>query len=140
MEINKDTLPLIIALAAVIGGIVSAVTGALSALAVTGLSKRSEERKHFRELVVNTAYKNWERLATNIERTPGGAYMYPLDDFIILMSKTADLVLDKKLTADNIESKLEEISALNMKIRAFRDRELEQLQADGSSKSYGRTR
>jgi hypothetical protein len=73
---------------------------------------------------------------SNIERAPGGAHMYPLDDFIILMSKTADLILDKKLTADNIEAKLEEISALNMKMRAFRDKEYERLRAASPNNSF----
>jgi len=127
MQVDKETLTLIVALAAIVGTIVSSLVGAVSALVTTALIKRSEERRYFRELVVSTSYKYWERLAANIEKTPGGGYLYPLEDFIILMSKTADLVLDTKLSAENIEAKLTELGTLNMKMRAYRDKELEQL-------------
>ena len=135
MEFTKENLALIVALAAVVGSVVAAAASALSTLAVTWLTKRSEERKHFRELVVNVAYKNWEKLVSNVEKTPGGGYVYPVDDFILIMSKTADLILDKNLNSENIEAKLEEISAMNMKMRQHRDKQLELLKKAASNKS-----
>jgi len=45
MQIDKETLTMIVALAAVVGSIVSSVVGALAALVTTWLIRRSEERK-----------------------------------------------------------------------------------------------
>lgn len=133
MQIDKETLTMLVALAAVVGSIVSSVVGALAALVTTWLIRRSEERKHFREIVINISYKYWGRLASNIEKRPGGGQLYPLEDFILLMSKSADLIFDKKLTAKNIEASLEEIGAMNMKMREYRDKEYERLNAPAST-------
>ncbi|MDQ3687517.1 MAG: hypothetical protein M3430_18230 [Acidobacteriota bacterium] len=66
MQIDKETLTMIVALAAVVGSIVSSVVGAIAALATTRLIRKSEERKHFREMIINTSYKYWERLASGL--------------------------------------------------------------------------
>ncbi len=66
MQIDKETLTMIVALAAVVGSIVSSVVGAIAALATPRLIRKSEERKHFREMIINTSYKYWERLASGL--------------------------------------------------------------------------
>ncbi len=48
------------------------------------------------------------------------------------MSKSSDLIFDKKLTAENIQAKLAEIGTMNMKMREYRDKEYEQLRAAAS--------
>jgi len=72
------------------------------------ISKRSEEKRHFRELVVKTAADHWNRVAEISVATK----MPPLSTYIIHTVQMCDLAFSKKLTAKNIGPKLEEMSLL----------------------------
>lgn len=114
---------MIVALAAIVGSVVSA----MAAFLIASITKKYEDRKHLRELIINTAYKEWEYTANYLRSTPSGGHQLPLTDYIIVMSKYADMALDKNLTSENIESKLEEIGNIDMKIRAYREKQMKEL-------------
>lgn len=93
---------------AVFGTLGGALIGGLFSFITAFFSKRSEERQHFRELVVNTAASHWR----NVAEISSSQRMPPLTDYIVHTVKMCDLALSNKLTAENVKEKLEEISTL----------------------------
>lgn len=93
---------------AVIGTLGGAFIAGFFATIVSFINKRSEERRHFRELVVKTASDHWAHVASISTATK----MPPLSTYIINTVQICDLALNKKLTAKNIKPKLEEMSSL----------------------------
>ena len=83
------------------------IAGFFTAIAAF-INKRSEEKRHFRELVVKTAAEHWKHVA----EISTASKMPPLTDYIVHTVKMCDLALNTKLTAENIKPKLDEISAL----------------------------
>ena len=66
----------------------------------------SEEKKHLRQLLFNTAIENWKTRVDMIKET-GGTVM-PLDSFIVHMIKLSE-IFNENITKDNIPSKIKEI-------------------------------
>lgn len=93
---------------AVLGTIGGTIAGGIFTAIAAFIAKRSEERKHFRELIVKTAFENWKHVS-QISAVP---FMPPLTDYIVHMVLMCDLVLNKKIDSKNIQSKLDEIKAI----------------------------
>jgi hypothetical protein len=119
MQIDKETLAMIVALAAIVGSIFSA----LSALLISWLTKRYEERRHLREIAINTAYKEWEYMANYLRSTREGGEQLPLSTYILFTAKIAEMALDKNLSSENIEARLAELHSMDMKIRAHHEKQ-----------------
>ena len=83
----------------------SFVTGFI-ALWTTRQARITEEKKHLRTLLFNTAIENW-KTRVDIIKDSGGAVM-PLDSFIIHMYKLS-AILNDDITKDNISNKVKEI-------------------------------
>lgn len=108
MQINPVTL-------LVIGALISfssAVVGAASAILVTWITRRSEERKHRREIIVNAAIENWKQVATLLEKSGKPFSMRPLDIYLIHMAATADIIFGKDLSPETINKKFDEVDRL----------------------------
>jgi hypothetical protein len=123
MQIDKETLAMIVALAAIVGSMVSA----LSALLISWLTKRYEDRKHIREIAINTAYKEWEYMANYLRSTREGGEQLPLSSYILFTAKIAELALDKNLNSENIEARLAELHSMDMRIRAHHEKQNKEL-------------
>lgn len=93
---------------AVFGTLGGAFIGGLFTAIAAFINKRSEEKRHFRELVVKTAAEHWKNVAEMSTTTK----MPPLTDYIVHTVKMCDLALNNELTSKNVKPKLEEISAL----------------------------
>jgi hypothetical protein len=109
-----------------VGTLSGAFIGALSTLGVTWLSKRSEERKHYRELIINLAVENYkeERAMARavLERRPEiTQFHYPLDDYIIHMVQLAELVIDKKIQPNDVKRVLAEMDELTDQVHGYYD-------------------
>jgi hypothetical protein len=91
MQIDKETLAMIVALAAIVGSMV----GAMSALLIAWLNKRYEDRRHLREITINTAYKEWEYMANYLRSTRDGGEQLPLSSYILITAKIAEIALHK---------------------------------------------
>jgi hypothetical protein len=74
------------ALASLIGAAVGGFAGLTGALVTTLISRRSEERKHTRELAMSAAIKDWERMFIDAERLAktGRTFLLPPMDIYIL--------------------------------------------------------
>ena len=99
--------------------------GSLGSGAVTWYTKRSEERRHFRELMVKSAIENWKQM-TEVGRayaaTGQTVELGPLDAYLIHAADLFNLVLDKKLDLNQTLEALKEVRIRSEKIRnSFKD-------------------
>lgn len=93
---------------AVVASLGGTIVGAVPGLVSSFMSKRLEERKQFKELVVKAAIASWK---THVER--GSERMLPLEHYIIHTAKMCEFALaDKGVTAESMRAHLQEVSAL----------------------------
>jgi hypothetical protein len=104
---------------AVIGTIAGVSIGALSTLIITLINKRSEERKHYRELVVNAAIEHWKHSTELASRL--GRKIYPLEVFIFQMIKFYEMILDKKIDTMEISERFAEYDAFVDRLIEYKD-------------------
>lgn len=107
-----------------IGTLGGALIGALSTLGVTWLNKRSEERKHYRELIINLAVENYKEAGAMaravLEKRPETSQIhYPFDDFIIHMVQLGELIIDKKLNPNEVKEILAKMDALTEQVHEY---------------------
>jgi hypothetical protein len=100
MQIDAVTATLI---AAAIGALSSGAT----AIIILLINKRSEERRHLRELAMKAALDNWLYVSKAAEEY--GAQRLPLDVFVVHMLKLSEALTSTDLTADNLATKLREV-------------------------------
>ena len=113
MDIKPEVL-------AVLGTLAGALIGSISTLLITWLNKKSEERRHLREITVNAAIESWKQHVSVAISKNVPAQIMPLDVYIIHMMKFAELVLDKKIDSSNIEEKLAEVSKVIHKAEEYK--------------------
>ena len=97
----------------------SLVTG-LIALGITWINKKSEERRHLRELMFNAALENWKQscnIAIERMKLGHGSAIAPVDTYIIHMMKLSELLINEKITKENIPGKLKEIRELTNAVK-----------------------
>jgi hypothetical protein len=98
--------PEVLAIVASLGG---AFVGAIAVLGSSYLTKRSDERKQFKELAVKAAIESWK---THVEHA-GKSAIFPLEHYIIHTAKMCEFAFaDKKVTSESMKTYLQEVSAL----------------------------
>lgn len=93
---------------AVFGTLGGAFLGGLFTVLIAFINKRSEEKRHFRELIVKTASEHWKLVSEIAESN----LMPPLINYIVHTAIMCDLILNKKLDSKNIQTKLKEVDDL----------------------------
>ena len=93
---------------AVFGTLGGAFVGGFFTTVIAFINKRSEERRHFRELVVKISAEHWKLVA----QISTHKIMPPLTDYIVHTAMMCDLILNKKIDSKNIQTKVKEISDL----------------------------
>lgn len=89
----------------VIGTLVGVLLGGVLGLLNTLIAKRSEERKHYRELVVTTGLEHWKQTADL--RAKMGGVLWPLEAHIFVMGKFFDAMLKEDIEGTQIEAAYE---------------------------------
>lgn len=90
-----------------IAGFGAAVITAVVTLVTVHLNRKSEERKHFRSLVMNVAIERWKK---DIERVgQKGGPVFPVDVHVIYMARFCEIFLDGHFTKESIEEGLKEV-------------------------------
>jgi hypothetical protein len=103
------------ATATVIAAIVGAGVGGFVTLFGQWLVRRSEERRHLRQLVVQTAIENWRFTSDATERLAASGYRvdrYPLDSFVLHMLKLSEILNERRITPELVREKLREVYAV----------------------------
>ena len=91
---------------AALGG---AIIGAIPGIVTTFITRRSDERKQIKELVVKAAIESWKTHAA----APGKKDMLPLEIYIVHSAKMCELAFsDKKMSPETMRSSIQEIHAL----------------------------
>ena len=102
--------------ASLIAAFIGGAAGVSGSIASSIISRRSEERRHLREVVLRTSLENWrENVALGklrLERGEGVA-IYPLESYIIPMCKIVEMVERKGLTEDEARRCVREYMAIN---------------------------
>jgi gas vesicle protein len=103
-------------LIATVGTLTGALLGSLSTLLITFLNKRSEERRHIRELVIKGAIENWKQHHDLLRASGRPFTAQPLDTYIIHMLKLSEVLLNDEITSENVLEKIEKIEELTSKV------------------------
>ncbi len=95
-------------LLAVLGTLVGVAIGSGSTLVATLISKRSEERKHLRELVMNAAIVQWKTAIEGVQTSGTGGRILPLSLYIIHMLKISGIISSGKIDQSSVTAALKE--------------------------------
>lgn len=95
-----------------IGTLGASALAVVATLAATWITKRSEERKHLRELVMQGAIENWKLQMEIYRETKRAMRIIPLDVYIIQMLKLSDVLMSQDLTPENVIERLKETDHL----------------------------
>jgi hypothetical protein len=95
------------ATAGLLGAAIGALASGATAVFITHITKRSEERRQLREIAFKAAVENWDyacKLSAQY-RAP----TLPLDVFILHMLKFSDVFTSGYVTEKNLVAKLQEV-------------------------------
>lgn len=98
---TQFTLAIVGALSAILG----AAVGSIPALVGTWLTKRSEERKHLRDLVLSAALANFNSDREVALSQPGVTRQPPLAEYILAMGRLIPIV-GRPLTPEEAENEM----------------------------------
>jgi len=98
----SDTL-----LGVIIGGLLTAIP----TLITFAIGKRSEERRHLRELSFSAAIDNWKHVSETANQFPG-AVVEPLDVFLFHMLKLSEVATRDGLTPDTVAERMQEVQEI----------------------------
>jgi hypothetical protein len=104
------------AVAGLTGACIGAMAGIAGSVITTIITKRSEERRHRREVVLRTALESWrESVAFGKFRIEHGesVSIFPLESHIIPMGKIADMLERENLDEQAARRCVREFIALN---------------------------
>ena len=102
----------------IIGSLGATLITGLIAIGVTWINKRSEERKHKQQLIIQAAIANWNRdydIAKEHQKAGHTVRLTPLDIYLIHHMKLVEVLMDPKITISNIDEKLSEVENMTEK-------------------------
>lgn len=98
-------------------GLAGVILGSLSTLVVTFINRHFDDRRHLREMAIKAAFTYWEHdfeyAKMKNHQTGIKATVAPMDSYIVHMLKLAELISDKRITADNVEEELRRIKIIS---------------------------
>jgi len=114
---DKSILTELLPWAPIIGTLGGALLAGLIALGINLINKKSEERRHIRELMLKTAMEYFKAACDTAAKTGGS--VPPLEAFIVHVIKTSEVLIDTKITKDNVVQKLKEAHAVSKEVEIF---------------------
>jgi hypothetical protein len=106
--------PQIIGALIALGGV---AIGVVSSWVIALINRHYDDRRHMRQLAIETAVEYWKQDIETAhfigDRTQTTVKINPLDTYIIHMLQLAELVSDKRLTAENTEQELIRIRSIS---------------------------
>lgn len=105
-----------VTIASLIGVVIGAIAGVGGSIAVAVITRRSEERRHLREIVLRTSLENWrETMAFGKSQIEQGhsVSIFPLESYIIPMRKITDILERDNLTIEEARRCVREYITLN---------------------------
>jgi hypothetical protein len=108
-------VPIVSALAG--GGLVGIIN-----LAMRWQDRKAEEKRHFQELMFKTAVEEWKQHCTlAIETMKAGkkTVIEPLVTYLIHLMKLSEMLIDGKITKENLSKKLAEVHEVTRVVKEF---------------------
>jgi hypothetical protein len=111
-------------IAAIGGGFVSGIILLIN----NWINKKSEERKHIRQIMLNAALDHWKQTCNfALERskmTPGQRILIlPFEANIVYVTNLANVLFNEKITKENIVSKLKKVREISDEVTKFLESE-----------------
>ncbi len=85
-------------------------------------NRKSEERRHLRELMFNAAVENWKHnntVAVELMKVGNKVELMPLDSYIVNLLTISDALLNTTLTKENVAEKLKGAFEISMEADKF---------------------
>jgi Na+-transporting NADH:ubiquinone oxidoreductase subunit NqrC len=115
-DIGPATLAIIVAVSSLAGVIVTSIFNYLN----NREARRSEERRHQKQLIIQAAIENWKQQIEVYKGIPQVS-IPPLDAYIIHMVKFTELILEGDLTIVNFKAKMDEVTNLSKAASTYAD-------------------
>lgn len=84
--------------------------------------RKAEEKRHFQELIFKTAVEEWKQHCTlAIETMKAGkkTVIEPLVTYLVHLIKVSEMLIDGKITKENLSQKLAEVNELMRDVKKF---------------------
>jgi hypothetical protein len=104
-QVNSGNVALIAALCTAIGTIFGVIITSFIQARTNRLNRESEERKHYRDIVVKAAIEIWKQ-NLEVAKSQGG-HVLPLESVIVAVAKGADVIFDPTTNETNLVERLE---------------------------------
>lgn len=98
---------------AIWGTIAGAALGFASSVLTTIILQSYESKRQLRALIVKLAFDEWKEQWEHSSKTSGKKLMSPLDTYLIHNARLVELMLSRRLTAKNINKKLDALHAVS---------------------------
>jgi hypothetical protein len=107
-------------LSAVVGGVLVGIIN----FAMRWQDRKSEERRHLRELMFRSAVEEWKQhsmFAIEVMKMTTGKKiaMEPLVTYIVHLLKLSEVLIDGKITKENLSQKFTEVNEVMMEVKKF---------------------
>ncbi len=99
------------------GGLVGIIN-----LAMRWQDRKSEESRHLRELIFKTAVEEWKQhceLAIETMKAGKKTVIEPLVTYLVHLMKLSEVLIDEKITKENLSQKLTEVSEVMKEVKKF---------------------
>ena len=107
---------------AVLGTLGGAILGGLFTTLIAFINKRTEEKRHFRELIFKSAVEEWKQHnIMSIEAMKAGrkVAMEPLLTYIFQLMQISEKLNSGELTKENVLQKLTEVREFMKEVKKF---------------------
>ena len=95
-----------------VGTLSGTFLGGVFAFLIAWVSKRSEERKHYREIIMRVASEQWQHEKDIRVSMKQYAVIPPYDVYLVHILELAKIVNKRKLTPENVVSHLKQSDAV----------------------------
>ena len=86
--------------------------GSITTIIITIISKKSEDKQHVNNMIINSAIENWHG-AIEIVKANRRGRIPPLDAYLISSAALYKNIDFSKLSKDELKEKLDNVSAIN---------------------------
>ena len=100
---------------AIVGTISGAIVGSLSAVLIAWVTKRYEERKHYRDAMLNAAIQQRRQDFDNAVTTKRPTVLLPLEFYLSRSIQLDRLLQNRKLTEEQLLEELKRLSDWSIK-------------------------
>jgi len=99
-------------IASAIGAVVAALVAALFSLLNTWIVKRSENERALRELIIKAALETQKQHKEMSDSLKSKTLLLPLDAYIVHITVVLSVLLQNRITQNNVTALLDEIDAI----------------------------